>query len=64
MLVDAVAADGTSYPSLALPYSLGDAPRATPQAAPGCGADTDRVLAALGLGDAEIGQLRRSGAVA
>ncbi len=64
MLVDAVAPDGSRYASLGLPYRLGRAPRPTPPAAPACGADTDRVLAALGLGDDEIARLHRAGAVA
>lgn len=64
MLVDAVAADGSSYRTLALPYRLGDAPRAAPPAAPACGADTDSVLAAYGYGAADIAELRRTGAVA
>ncbi|MDZ4360053.1 MAG: CoA transferase, partial [Variovorax sp.] len=64
ILVDALGADGERYPSLALPYRLGDAPRATPPAAPACGADTDRLLAELGLAANEIDELRRAGAVA
>lgn len=64
MLVDAVAADGSRYPSLALPYSLGEAPRARPRAASACGEDTDEVLGALGFGAQEIAELRRDGAVA
>jgi crotonobetainyl-CoA:carnitine CoA-transferase CaiB-like acyl-CoA transferase len=64
LLIDAPGADGGSYPSLGLPYRLGDAPRANPSAAPACGADTDSVLAQLGLGADEIAGLRRTGAVA
>ncbi|HYP83064.1 CoA transferase [Variovorax sp.] len=64
MLVEAVGADGIRYRALGLPYSLGDAPRATPPAAPACGADTDRVLADAGYGAAEIAALRQAGAVA
>lgn len=64
MLVDAHGADGESYRSFSLPYRLGDAPRAAPPAAPACGADTDRVLAGLGLAAAEIDALRQAGAVA
>lgn len=64
MLVDAAAPDGTRHAALALPYTLGDAPRATPPAAPSCGADTDAVLAALGFAADEIARLRQQRAVA
>lgn len=64
MLVDAVAPDGSRYASLALPYTLGHAPRPTPSAAPACGADTDRVLGALGFDADEIARLHGIGAVA
>lgn len=64
LLVQAEAADGSHYSALSLPYTLGEAPRAAPPAAPACGADTDAVLAALGLAQAEIAQLRHAGAVA
>jgi len=64
MLVDAVASDGSRYASLALPYTLGQAPRPTPSAAPACGADTDRVLGALGFDADEIARLHGIGAVA
>ena len=64
ILVEAADADGAGYRSLALPYRLGDAPRAAPGAAPACGADTDRLLGELGLSPDEIDQLRRAGAVA
>jgi crotonobetainyl-CoA:carnitine CoA-transferase CaiB-like acyl-CoA transferase len=64
ILVEAQDADGHSYPSLALPYRLGDAPRATPPAAPACGAHTDQVLAALGISAFQVDELRRAGAVA
>lgn len=64
ILVDAAGADGHTYPSLGLPYRLGDTPRATPRAAPACGADTDRLLGEIGFSVDEIGELRRNGAVA
>lgn len=64
MLVDALAADGSRYQVLGLPYSLGDAPRAAPPAAPACGAHTDQVLARAGYAASEIHALRRAGAVA
>lgn len=64
MLVEAPAGNGRGHPALALPYRFGDAPRATPPAAPACGADTDEVLADLGLARSAIDQLRRDGAVA
>lgn len=64
LLVDTAAPGGGGYPSLALPYRLGDAPRANPPAAPACGADTDRVLAGLGLAASDIAALRGAGAVA
>lgn len=63
MLVEAVAADGSRYTTLALPYTLDDAPRAAPPAAPAVGADTDAVLAELGFSPAQIGALRRDGVV-
>ena len=64
LLVDTAAPGGGGYSSLALPYRLGDAPRANPPAAPACGADTDRVLAGLGLAASDIAALRGAGAVA
>ncbi|CAA2110473.1 CaiB/BaiF CoA transferase family protein [Variovorax paradoxus] len=64
MLVDAPAPDGTRHAALALPYTLGDAPRAAPPAAPACGDDTDAVLATLGFAAGEIAELRQQGAVA
>lgn len=63
MLVDAVAADGSRHRALALPYTLGGAPRARPPAAPPCGADTDAVLATLGFAAGDIAQLRQQRAV-
>jgi len=64
ILVDALGADGERHPALGLPYRLGDAPRATPGAAPACGADTDAVLQEIGLSADEIGELRRNRVVA
>ncbi|RYF44352.1 MAG: CoA transferase, partial [Comamonadaceae bacterium] len=46
------------------PYRLGDAPRATPPAAPACGAHTDQLLAELGMPATQIEELRRAGVVA
>jgi crotonobetainyl-CoA:carnitine CoA-transferase CaiB-like acyl-CoA transferase len=63
IVVDAKAADGSHYQSLALPYVMGEAPRAAPGAAPACGADTDAVLAEAGYGPGDILELRRAGAV-
>ena len=63
MLVEAQAQDGSRYKALALPYRLGDAPRARPPAAPACGADTDAVLSTLGFSADEIDTLRRDGAI-
>jgi len=64
ILIDALGANGERVTSLGLPYRLGDAPRATPGAAPACGADTDAVLEGIGLSADEIGELHRSGVVA
>ncbi|MGV3570407.1 MAG: CaiB/BaiF CoA transferase family protein [Ramlibacter sp.] len=64
IVVDAAAADGEAYRALGLPYRLGDAPRAAPQAAPACGADSDAVLAEAGYSGPEIAALRGSGVVA
>lgn len=64
ILVEASGADGRRYPTLGLPYRLGEAPRARPQAAPSCGADTDQILNALGFTANEIDELRRADVVA
>lgn len=64
ILVEAQDPDGHGQPVLALPYRLGDAPRATPPAAPACGAHTDQLLAGLGMAASQIEELRRAGAVA
>ncbi|HVE54895.1 MAG TPA: CoA transferase, partial [Ramlibacter sp.] len=63
ILVEAVAADGSAYRALGLPYRLGDAPRAAPPAAPACGADGTQVLADAGYSEQEIATLRGSGVV-
>jgi crotonobetainyl-CoA:carnitine CoA-transferase CaiB-like acyl-CoA transferase len=63
MQVDAVARDGSRYQTLGLPYSLGNAPRAAPAAAPACGADTDEVLAQAGYSASEIAALRGAGGI-
>lgn len=57
-------AGAPAYTALALPYRLGNAPRAMPHAAPDCGADTDPILAELGLAPQDIAALRSQGAVA
>ena len=64
ILVDAADQDGAAYRALGLPYRWGDAPRASPPAAPACGADTDDVLAAAGYDPPEIAALRGGGVVA
>ena len=64
ILVQAQDREGHAEPVLALPYRLGDAPRATPPAAPACGAHTDLLLAELGMAAGQIEELRRIGAVA
>ncbi len=64
ILVDAQDPNGRGHPFLALPYRLGDAPRAAPSTAPACGADTDWLLGELGLAGNDIGELRRAGVVA
>ena len=64
ILGDALGGNGERHPTLGLPYRLGHAPRATPGAAPACGADTDAVLEGIGLSADEIGELRRNRVVA
>lgn len=64
ILVETQDRDGHGEPVLALPYRLGDAPRATPPAAPACGAQTDQLLAELGMSASQVEELRRAGAVA
>ena len=64
ILVQAQDREGHAEPVLALPYRLGHAPRATPPAAPACGAHTDLLLAELGMAAGQIEELRRIGAVA
>ena len=64
LLVDAHGTTGQGYPALALPYRLGDSPRAVPHAAPACGADTDRLLGGLGFTGHDIDAFRSAGVVA
>ncbi|MDN8614988.1 CaiB/BaiF CoA transferase family protein [Variovorax ginsengisoli] len=64
ILVDAHGTTGEGYPALALPYRLGDSPRAVPHAAPACGADTDRLLGGLGFTGHDIDEFRSAGVVA
>jgi crotonobetainyl-CoA:carnitine CoA-transferase CaiB-like acyl-CoA transferase len=64
ILVDAASADGEAYRALGLPYRWGDAPRATPAAAPACGADGAAVLADAGYSEPEIAHLRSGRVVA
>jgi crotonobetainyl-CoA:carnitine CoA-transferase CaiB-like acyl-CoA transferase len=61
LLVDAVAADGTAYRTLGLPYRFGEHPRSAPQAAPGVGAHGREVLAEAGYSEAELADLQRDG---
>jgi crotonobetainyl-CoA:carnitine CoA-transferase CaiB-like acyl-CoA transferase len=63
ILVEARAADGSTYRTLGLPYVIDDAPRPEPAAAPTAGADTDAVLAELGYAGEEVAALRGQGAV-
>src|SRR6218665_3628420 len=51
-------------PRLPCPAGGAAAPPPPPPAAPACGADTDRLLAELGLAANEIDELRRAGALA
>lgn len=64
ILVDAASPGGEPYRALGLPYRLGDAPRATPPAAPACGADGAALLAEAGYSEQEIAALRNGGVVA
>ena len=65
ILVDAAASgEGEAYRALGLPYRWGDAPRATPAAAPACGADGAAVLADAGYSEPEIAHLRSGRVVA
>jgi crotonobetainyl-CoA:carnitine CoA-transferase CaiB-like acyl-CoA transferase len=64
IVVDAATPGGQHYRALGLPYTLGDAPRPAPPAAPECGADGAALLAEAGYPETEIAELRRSGAVA
>lgn len=64
LVVDAVAADGSRYRALGLPYRFDAAPQPSLPAAPACGADSDEVLAEAGYDPAEIAEMRRLGVVA
>jgi crotonobetainyl-CoA:carnitine CoA-transferase CaiB-like acyl-CoA transferase len=56
--------DGGAYATVSSPCSFGDAPLAEPRPAPAAGADTERVLAELGITGSELTELRASGVVA
>ena len=64
LVVDAVAADGTRYRALGLPYRINDTPQPAPAAAPACGADSDALLSEIGYPTREIAELRLAGIVA
>jgi crotonobetainyl-CoA:carnitine CoA-transferase CaiB-like acyl-CoA transferase len=63
IVVEAASTGEGSYRALGLPYRLDDAPRATPPAAPACGADGPQVLAQAGYSREEIAALRGAGVV-
>jgi crotonobetainyl-CoA:carnitine CoA-transferase CaiB-like acyl-CoA transferase len=63
IVVGAASTGEGSYRALGLPYRLDDAPRATPPAAPACGADGPQVLAQAGYSREEIAALRAAGVV-
>lgn len=50
MVVEAVAADGTSRPLVGMPFKVGHAPHPPMRSAQDLGADTDEILQELGLG--------------
>lgn len=64
IVVEAAATDGTHYRALGLPYRLGHALPAAPDAAPACGEHSDSLLAEVGYSVDEVAALRRAGAVA
>ncbi len=64
IVVQSAASDGSHYRALRLPYRFGDAPPATPPAAPTCGADSDGLLADAGYTPEQIAALRHAGVVA
>ncbi len=61
MIVEASAANGSSYRTLGMPYTLDGLKRCSPAAAPAAGADTDVVLAEAGYAEAERHDLRDAG---
>jgi crotonobetainyl-CoA:carnitine CoA-transferase CaiB-like acyl-CoA transferase len=61
--VDLARPDGTVVPGVANPIRLSGSPIEYARPAPALGADTDEVLASLGLSDGEIRTLRQSGVV-
>jgi crotonobetainyl-CoA:carnitine CoA-transferase CaiB-like acyl-CoA transferase len=63
IVVEAASTGEGRYRALGLPYRLDDAPRATPPAAPACGADGPQVLAQAGYSREEIAALRGAGVV-
>lgn len=56
--------DGGAYATVSSPCSFASAPLAEPRPAPVVGADTEQVLAELGITGSELTELRASGAVA
>jgi crotonobetainyl-CoA:carnitine CoA-transferase CaiB-like acyl-CoA transferase len=56
--------DGGAYATISSPCSFGDAPLAEPRPAPAAGADTEQILAELGITGSELTELRARGAVA
>jgi crotonobetainyl-CoA:carnitine CoA-transferase CaiB-like acyl-CoA transferase len=56
--------DGGAYATVSSPCSFASAPLAEPRPAPVVGADTEQVLAELGITRSELTELRASGAVA
>ncbi|MEZ5629470.1 MAG: CoA transferase [Burkholderiaceae bacterium] len=64
LLVDAVGPEGRSYRVIGLPYRFGDVPRPQPAVAPGCGAQSDELLAEAGYDPSAICALRTEGVVA
>jgi crotonobetainyl-CoA:carnitine CoA-transferase CaiB-like acyl-CoA transferase len=61
--VDIARPDGTMIPGVANPIRLSGSPIEYTRPAPALGADTDEVLARLGLSDDEIRTLRDAGVV-
>ena len=61
--IDLARPDGTAVPGVANPIRYSGTPVEYSRPAPALGADTDEVLAQLGLTSDEIGSLRQSGAI-